>query len=251
MGSVQSIDRMFNILEEISIHDDGIGISDLSDKVNLHKSTVHRLVSSLIENGYVKQQEDTKYKITHKLYEIGVRSIAKQNIAGASRDIIKNLARTTGEVIHLVVRNGVDIVYIDKETPYSNTALMGSTIGSSAPIYRTSAGKAMLFEDSIKQIKKLWDSSKIEQKTRNTITDYHKFKKEISSSIARGYATDNEENELGIFCIGAPIYNYKNEICAGISLSAPVDRVKENINDYSKSVKDSAFEISLKMGYLP
>lgn len=251
MGSVQSIDRMFNILELIADSDEGIGISELSSATKLHKSTVHRLVTSLIENGYVDQLDNSKYTVTYKLYEIGSKVLSKVNLTDASREIIDRLANEIKEVVHLVVRNGNEIIYIDKKNPGSNSSIMGSRIGSSAPLYCTSVGKSMLFNSSDQELKEVWKESVIEKKTENTIVDFNSFKEEIYVSKSRGYAIDDEENEVGIRCVGAPIFDYGNNIVAAISLSGPVSRVsKDNIEKYYKPLTKAAYQISKNMGYV-
>lgn len=251
MSAVQSIDRVLNLLELIAKHDKGITLSELCEKIGLHKSTVHRLVGSLIDNGYVYQTEDLKYLITYKLYELGVRTFVNISILDAARESLVNLSNQVGEVVHLVVRNMNEIIYIDKENSGRNSSIMGSSIGSSAPMYCTSVGKAMLFDASDYELENIWNTSIIVKKTDKTIVNLELFKKELAESKKKGYAIDDEENELGIRCFGAPIYNYRNNIIAAISLSGPISRLsKEDGEKYYIPLLKAAKEISQKMGYL-
>lgn len=251
MSSVQSLDRAFSILEVISESRSGITLKDLSIKTGLHKSTVHRLTSSLVENGYVEQIENSLYKITYKMYEVGSKAYDHLSIVDAARDSMDKLVQEVGEVVHLVIRKDTQILYIDKINSGRNSAIMGSSIGSLAPMHCTSVGKAMLFEASIDEIKNLWDRSNIIENTKSTISNYEDFLEEIRISKKRGYSIDNEENELGIRCIGAPIYNSANRICAAISISGPISRINsDTIDYYSKPLVEATKEISKKMGYL-
>lgn len=251
MSSVQSLDRAFNILEIISEHQSGISLTDLSERSGLHKSTVFRLASSLMENGYIEQTANSLYKITYKMYEIGSRVYENLSIIEAARDSLEKLVKEVGEVGHLVIRNDTKIIYIDKINSGRNSAIMGSSIGSTAPMYCTSVGKAMLFNAKEKEIKNLWEKSKIVGRTESTITDVEDFIEDIKISKERGYSIDNEENELGIRCIGAPIYNSTNNICGALSISGPISRINsETLESYAQPLIEATQEISRKMGYL-
>ena len=251
MSKVQSVDRVLNLLELVSEKKDGTTISDLTSKTDLHKSTIHRLLGALVENGYIVQTEDQKYKISYKLYKLGVNALSGTNVVETARDIIKVLSKDVKEVVHLVVRDDVEVVYVDKENSYSNLSIMGSRIGSNAPMYTTSVGKALLFNAEESEIKYVWDNSEIKKITTNTHTDYKSFLKDVMVSKERGYAIDDEENEKGIKCTGAPICNFKNEIVAAISISVPIAHIEDNgIEYYAQKVKDSALEISRRLGYL-
>lgn len=251
MSGVQSIDRALNLLEIISKYKNGISITSLSEETKLHKSTVHRLVSSLVFHGYVTQLDDAKYKLSYKLYRLGVNAFSDLSLVDVARDNIIKLSREVGEVVHLVIRNKNEVIYIDKENPSRSSSIMGSRIGSSAPIYCTSVGKAMLFDSNDYEIMNIWESIKIDSKTHKTITDFERFKKEIEYSKKLGYAIDDEENEIGISCIGAPIYDYTNKIIAAISLSGPIIRVnKMNLEKYVQPLIREAKDISKKLGYI-
>lgn len=251
MSRVQSVDRVLNILETISKSDRGMGISELSKSTNLHKSTVHRLVSALVENEYLYQSENSKYKLTFKLYEVGSRAVENLSVLDAARSVIEKLAEEVEEVVHLVVRNESEVVYVDKKNPSSHSSIMGSRVGSSNPMYCTAVGKSLLFDSDEKEIQKMWNSSIIKKITENTITDFSDFQEEIEKSKSRGYAIDDEENEKGIRCLGAPIRNYKNEIVAAISVSGPITRVnEENIEEYTKPLLKAVKEISRRLGYM-
>lgn len=251
MSGVQSIDRTLNLLEKISESENGISLAELSELTDLHKSTVHRLVGSLISHGYVVQLPDTRYKITYKLYKLGVNAFSNLNIVEAARESIERLSTKVEEVVHLVVRDDTKIIYIDKENSGRTSAIMGSRIGSTAPVYATSVGKSMLFDSSEKEIKDLWDRSEIKSITDKTITNFDEFRENIDISKKRGYAIDDEENEMGIRCYGAPIYDYTNKIIGAVSLSGPISRVnEENAEKYYIPLIEAAKDISKKMGYL-
>lgn len=247
---VQSVDRALSILEEISTHADGLGITEISEKVNLHKSTVHRLLGTLIYKGFVEQDISTnKYKISLKLYELGSKRIVDLDIVRVSRPYIKDLMKELNEVVHLVIRDGNHIVYVDK-VEADNTIRMASTIGRRSSLYCTSVGKAILAFTDEKDVEKVWTASKIERLTKYTITDFEMFKEELYKIREQGYAEDNEENELGVRCIGAPVFNMNGEVEGAISISGPTIRVtKDKVEKYGEEVKNYAYMISKELGY--
>lgn len=248
--AVQSVERSLSILEVLSEYSEGLGVTDISEKVNLHKSTVYRLLSTLIYKDYVTQDKETnKYKITFKLFELGNRRIEKMDILSASKPYSKKLMESVNEVVHLVIRDGNRIVYIDK-VEANNTIRMASSIGKRSPMYCTSVGKAMLAFLPAQEVEEVWNSSKIEKRTENTITDFEVLKKELAGIKEKGYAIDNEENEMGVRCIGAPIFNRFGQIEGAISISGPAIRVtEEKVEAIAEEVMKCAMLISRELGY--
>lgn len=247
---VQSVDRALSILEVVSNYEDGLGITEIGEKAELHKSTVHRLLGTLIYKGFVEQDISTsKYKLSMKLYELGSKRIEGLDIVKISRPYIKELMKELNEVVHLVVRDGNQIVYVDK-VEADNTIRMASTIGRRAPLYCTSVGKSILAFADEKEVEEVWTSSNIENLTKHTITDFEIFKQELKKVKEQGYAEDDEENELGVRCIGAPVFNYKGEVEGAISISGPTTRVtKGKVEIVAKAVIKYASLISRELGY--
>lgn len=250
MEVVQSVDRALSILELLSNHSEGLRIVEISEKIDLHKSTVHRLLGTLMHKGFVEQDEVTnRYRISIKLYELGSKRIEDMDILRVSKKYTKKLMMELNEVVHLVIRDGNEIVYIDK-VEADNTIRMASTIGRRSPLYCTSVGKSILAFADEEEVKHVWKNSNIVKWTENTITNYEKFEKELEKVRQQGYAEDNEENELGIRCIGAPVFNNKGEVEGAISISVPILRVTEDkLQESYEAVKKYADIISKELGY--
>lgn len=251
MGEVvQSVDRTLSILELMSYFEDGLGITEISERIGLHKSTVHRLLKTLIYKGYVIQDERTnKYRLTIKLFELGNRVIADMDILKASKIYTEDLMKTFNEVVHLVVRDDNDIVYIDK-VEAKNTIQMVSHIGRRSPLYCTSVGKAILAYLDEEEVNEIWNNSDIKKYTENTITDYDVFRNELDKIRLQGYAVDNEENEQGVRCVGVPVFNFHGEVEGAISVSGPTIRVtEEKVEEIANEVKKCANLISKELGY--
>jgi DNA-binding IclR family transcriptional regulator len=247
---VQSVERTLSIIEILSDYENGLGITEISEKANLHKSTVHRLLNTLIVKGYVKQNEDSnRYNLTLKLFEIGNKKIEKMNIVTSAKPLLHELMEKTNEVIHLVVREGTEIVYIDK-VESQNPIRMYSKIGKRSPVYCTAVGKSMLSHMTDNEVKFIWDNSTIEKLTKNTVIDFKKFKEDLNIIKKQGYAIDEQENEIGIRCIGTSILDYKGEICGAISISGSIISFKEEkVNKFAKLIIEYANKISNELGY--
>lgn len=247
---VQSVDRALSILEVISDYSEGLGVTEISDKVGLHKSTVHRLLATLIYKGYVTQDSKTnKYMITLKLFELGNKKVEEMDILVISKPYIRELMTRVNEVVHLVIREGNEIVYVDK-VEANNTIRMASTIGRRSPLYCTSVGKAILAQLSEEEIEEIWSSSKIEKLTKYTITNLYDMKEELEIVREQGYAVDDEENEMGVRCVGAPIFNIFGEVEGAISISGPTIRVtRDKVDELAKEVTKCAKMISRTLGY--
>lgn len=247
---VQSVDRALSILETLSDYNEGLGVTEISDRIGLHKSTVHRLLGTLIYKGYVTQDsESNKYKITLKLFELGNKKVEDLDILTVSKPYTKELMGKVNEVVHFVIREGNNIVYIDK-VEADNTIRMASTIGRRSPLYCTAVGKAILAQLSDKEVEKIWNSSKIEKLTEFTITDLKEMKEELEKVRQKGYAIDNEENELGVRCAGAPVFNRFGKVEGAISISGPTIRITEDkAEEFAKEVVKYAGLISKELGY--
>lgn len=247
---VQSVDRALSILEVLTNYREGLGVTEISEKVNLHKSTVYRLLSTLIYKEYVVQDmRSNNYKVTFKLFELGNKNIEKIDLLSVSKVYAKKLMESVNEVVHLVVRDDTQIVYIEK-VEANNTIRMASTIGRRSPMYRTSVGKAILAYLSEKEVEAIWENSKVEKLTEYTITELNEMKEELKKVREKGYAIDNQENEIGVRCIGAPIFNRHGKVEGAISISGPATRVREeDVEKIAEEVMKFAQFISKELGY--
>ncbi len=251
MGNiVQSVNRALTILEVLSDYSEGLGLTEISEKIGLHKSTVYRLLSTLIYKEYVTQDPKTnKYRITLKLFELGNKRVEDMDLLTASRIYSEELMKSVNEVVHLVVREGNDIVYLDK-VEADNTIQMASKVGKRSPLYCTSVGKAILAHLPEDEVEEIWKTSRIEKLTEFTITDFDRLKKELDIVRQKGYAIDNEENEMGVRCIGAPIFNRRGEVEGAISISGPTTRVTEDkVEEFAREVVKYSKLISRELGY--
>lgn len=252
-NSIKCTDRLFDIIEALSNHPRGISLAALSLEVDLHKSTVHRFLATLLSKGYVvKDGETTRYRLTMKMFEIGSRVLGGANILSIARPILENLADETDEAVHMVVRDGNEIVYVYKEESSNSMIRMSSKVGLRSPMYCTGLGKAIMAMLPENEAQNIWNQTEIIQHTEKTITNYQRMQLEMAHIRQCGYAMDNEEHERGVRCIAAPIFDFSRNPIAAISVSAPVTRLDDSqIERIASLVMSAAANISSMQGMEP
>lgn len=247
--TVQSVDRALLILDILQENSKGLGVTELSLKLDVSKSTAHRLLMSLQKKGYVKQDEENqKYSLGLKLIELSQTVSDNLDIRKLASNYLYHLAELTGETAHLVIMENDEIVYIDK-IESSETIRMFSNIGKRAPMHCTGVGKAILAflpEDKILQI---IEEKGLRKFTYKTIIEKNTMLEHLKEIRNRGYSFDDEEHELGIKCAAAPIFNYKGDVVAGISVAGPIMRVDdEKLEMIASEVLRVSKEISKHLG---
>ncbi len=247
---IQSAERIFLIMETLAANGP-MGLMELSNCLNLHKSTVHRFLTSLICMGYARQDEDTqKYMLSYKIVGLSGQLLDKIDILPIAHQYMKQLAELSQETVHLVQRDGNDIIYIDKVESKVSSIRMVSQIGMIHPMYCSGVGKAILSTLSLEEVTKIWNESVIEKKTENTIVTLDGLLDVLDKVRENGYAMDDEENEMGVRCIAACIYDYRGKAKYAFSVSAPVSRMSdERIKELSTYVLKVKSELSNALGY--
>lgn len=247
---VQSAQRIFEILELLA-KEGKLPLNAVASCLSLHKSTAHRLLSSLIAMGYVRQEERTgRYRLTFKLLELSGQMLEGLDIVGLARPWLEQLGCQTREAVHLVQRDGAEIVYVDKVERSEGSIRMVSRIGLRRPLYCTAVGKAMLAEMPPGKVAQLWEQSRVERLTDHTIVHLEALYRELEEVRRRGYALDNEENEMGVRCIGACILDYQGRANNALSISAPLSRMSdERIDELAPFIMEAKRALSYELGY--
>ncbi|WP_080848344.1 IclR family transcriptional regulator [Cytobacillus gottheilii] len=251
MANVQSLERALTLLNVLSEYPNGIQITRLSEQVGLSKSTVHRLLSTLIDMNYViKDVETDKYKIGYQVIYISRNVLNNIDLIPISKPFLKKLSSDVNETIHLCMEDKGEVVYIDK-IESNQTIRMYSRIGSRAPMYCTGVGKVLLSGKNELQFEEVAAKTDFITRTENTIRSREELKREVETIRGQGYALDNIENEEGIRCIAAPIYDYTGKIIASFSISGPSSRITmERINEELKhKIQETSMNISKQLGY--
>ena len=247
---IQVAERLFQVIERLA-ENGPMGIMDLSAELGFHKSTTHRLVTSLQYMGYIRQDEESlKYALSLKFLEIGSKILEQTNMASLIHPSLKKLSEQTGETVHLVRREGTEAVYIDKVESTVSSIRMVSRVGSRIPLYCSGVGKAIMATLPDEEVKKIWNESIIEKKTDKTITDFSQMQEVLEEVRQNGYALDDEENEKGVRCIAACLHGYQKEVKYAFSISGPTSRMtRERVKELAVDVKKVQEELSRELGY--
>ncbi|WP_432698076.1 IclR family transcriptional regulator [Marinobacterium sp. YM272] len=244
---IQVIDRAATLLDVISRYSTPVKLKVLSADAGLHPSTAYRILHSLIDNRFVERGEDGSYRLGQRLLQLSNRIHSDIELRAVAMPYMVKLRDQLGETINLTIREGDAVVYYDKATP-NRMMHVHQIIGSRAPLHVTGVGKLMLGKGGEKEIAGYAQRTNLPAYTRNTFTSLPTLTDECLASVERGYALDNEEAEIGVGCIGVLIYDHTNQPVAGLSLSAPIERRRD---EWVADLVAAGEAISEQLGYRP
>lgn len=248
-NNVQVIDRTLDIIELLSTEQTGIGVTEISKRTNLHKTTVHRILSSLCSRNYVEKSKNGEYKIGLKLIEIAGCHINELELQTEARPYLLELSSKYNLTSHLGVLDGLDVVYIEKLETYTHMRLYNQ-IGFRTPAYCSSLGKCLLSSLSEQELDEIMVNCTFERFTANTICDINSLKNHLRNIRIQKWAMDNQEQIIGQRCIAAPIYDYRGDVIAAVSGSGNLEQLPdEKITAIADYIVNIAIEISKKLGY--
>lgn len=252
-NTVQAVERTLAILEVLAEEGVPMNLSDISQKVQLNISTVHRLLNTLISRDFVQQDhQNSKYRLGLKAFEVGNAALYTLDIRATAKPYLKELVEQCNETANLVILDGYEVVYID-QVESTSIIKMFAKLGSRGPAHCTGSGKVLLSSLSEKELDLLYGERPLRKYTQKTIATLELMKKELQKIKQQGYAVDDEELEEGVRCISAPIRNHEGKITAALSVSGPTARITtacegEKLID---TIRETANKISAKLGYLP
>lgn len=248
--TIQSIDRMDEIISYLAERPKGEKLTVISKDLMLNKSTAFGIISTLETLHYLEQDQETgKYYLGLKLFELGQAAYSRLDLVTTARPHIRRLSERYEETVHMGVLSECEVVYLDKvESPRS--IRVSTQIGGRQPVYCTALGKLLIAHQPENIIEDVIAATDFVQYTSTTITDEIAFRSELGKIKKQGYAVDDEESELGLFCVAAPIFNGEKKGIAAISIAGTVARVKdEGGEELIKAVKETAAIISANLGY--
>ncbi|MCG2582770.1 IclR family transcriptional regulator [Massilia sp. TS11] len=246
--SIQVIERMVSLLDALAKHSDPVSLKELAQEAGLHPSTAHRILNDMVITRFVDRVEPGTYRLGMRLLELGNVVKSRLSVREAALDFMRALHKKTQQTINLSVRQGDEIVYIDRAFSERSGMQVVRAIGGRAPLHLTSTGKLFLSVDDPKAIRAYATRTGLAGHNKNSITDLARLERELSLVRARGYARDNEELELGVRCMAAGIRDDSGKLVAGLSISAPGDRLQE---DWLEDLVSTANQISATLGYRP
>jgi DNA-binding IclR family transcriptional regulator len=247
---LESADRVLRVLELFNAGERNLSLSEIADRMSLPKSSVHRLLSTLLAHGFIERDPSTRrYRLGIKLFEIGSLVIHERGLHAAAHPVVEELAVSTGETCHLAVLSGTDAVYVYK-IDGASTIIMSSRVGGRAPCYCTSIGKVLV----------AWSGEEIFQQvvrggfhafTGNTIRDEGWFAAELERVRSDGYALDLEEYQPGLCCIAAPVRDHSGRVLATLGLAGPSSRLSEQrLRQLAAPLTTAAQALSRNLGWV-
>lgn len=250
MDTISTLSRTLKILETFDVKTPVLRLTDIAAKVELHKSTVYRLLSYLVSENYLDFNERTKeYRLGIKFLTIASVVLSSLDIADISKPIMRDLVEKTGQTANLAVLDRDSVIYISKVEP-SSSIRISTRIGARLPAHCTALGKVLLAHLPNENLKNILSQMKLTKFTRLTITIKESLKKELKEIYNKSYAIDHEEFLDGLVCAACPVFDYKNEAIAAISISGSVTVFKEEqIEEWIKLLKVSSDKISKQLGY--
>lgn len=246
--SIQVIERMTALLDALAQYPDPVSLKELARVTGLHPSTAHRILNDMVMTRFVDRSEPGAYRLGMRLLELGNIVKSRLNVREAALDFMRALHRKTHQTINLSVRQSDEIVYIDRSFSERSGMQVVRAIGGRAPLHLTSTGKLFLSVDDAKTVRAYATRTGLAGHNKNSITDLARLERELSMVRARGYARDNEELELGVRCMAAGIRDDSGKLIAGLSISAPADRLQE---EWIEDLVNTVSQISEILGYSP
>ena len=250
---VRSIANALELLECFKGERDELGVTELSQQLGLPKNNIFRMLATLSAKGYVEQNPVTgTYRLGIKTFELGQVFRKRMGLLKQARPVLEKLETQCGESSYLAIIQEGMVVYVDMvETTHSVRIV--PKLGQRVPAYCTAVGKAQLAYESHDEIERIIEKLGFTKLTPNTITDKQQLMEHLAEVTRNGYATDNEELEMEVKCVAAPIRDYTGKVVAGICVSGPVQRMTQPLveSELVGMIKQAALEISERLGYSP
>lgn len=247
--TTRTLSRGLDVLEALASADElGVGPSAVAEMVDLDKATVTRLLRTLVEAGYVAQDEvSRRYRLTGKIRRLAQGVGAQLDLQRVARPHLSRLRHEIGETVHLGVREGLSVFYVEKLVS-ANSIQLVSEVGQTMPLHTTSLGKAILSALPEADRGVLYAQMDFAPRTARTIRSVEEFRAEISRTEARGYAIDDRENEDFGACVAAPIIGPDGRPVGAVSVSGPDFRIRDHFDRLGRAARDTAVAIARELG---
>jgi IclR family KDG regulon transcriptional repressor len=248
---LSSVANAIRLIKAFSDDDYEIGISDLGKRLLLPKSTVHRLASTLVDAGMLEQNvESGKYRLGLVVFELGSLVRRKMDFSTEAKPFLMELREKTGETVHLTILDHSSIVYINS-LESKQAVRMTLDVGMRKPAHATAAGKVMLAYLAPEALERVLAGGLVGL-TANTIVDLDAFRQELATVRTRGYAIADEESEVGVRGLAAPVRDHFGNVIAATSIAGPAQRLtKKALASFAPDVIAAAESISARLGYRP
>lgn len=244
--TVQVIERMFTLIDVLASREEAVSLKEISEKAGLHPSTTHRILNDLATGRFVDRSQPGSYRLGMRLLELGNLVKGRLNVRDAALAPMRELHKQIQQPVNLSMRQGDEIVYIERAFSERSGMQVVRAIGGRAPLHLTSVGKLFLAADDAQRVRAYATRTGLSGHTKNSITQLPTLERELSKVRQYGSAHDNEELELGVRCMAAGIYDDQDKLVAGLSISAPAGRLDEG---WLPKLQAVTREISATLGH--
>jgi len=246
---IQAIERAVAILNAFSADQPELRVSELAERLGLHKSTVHRFLVNLEAAGLVERNPRTgRYRLGLRIFELGGLVMQRMDLWDEALPFLEGLVRDSGETGHLAVLDGGEAIYVER-VEARRALRIPSAVGRGYPVHATNLGKVLLAHLPREEVARIVDERGLAGYTPHTITDVADLEAELGLIRERGFAVDNEEYDEGLRCIGAPVWDHTGRVVAAMGIGGPVTRVTpERIDALAEMVMAAAHGLSRRLG---
>ena len=249
---IQSVSHALDILESFTKTEDELGVTELSKRLGLHKNNVFRLLATLEHRGYIEQNRTTEnYRLGPKTLQLGSIFIEQRECRRQARPVLENLMEGTGETAVVAVLRANKVIYMDS-VESARTVRAVSRIGAMLPAHCTAVGKVQLAFLPSAEIERLFPDRELSPKTALTLQTREELMSALTATREKGYAIENEECDLEVKSIAAPVRDFSKNVIAAVGIVAPANRLSEEFlekNGFIAQVKEAANALSEKLGY--
>jgi len=245
-----AVERALGMLEAVAHEPEGLSNAEISRKLEIPKSSASYILRTLVKHGYLNRDAHSgKYRVGLKILSLSRGALSGLDVREVALPIMRHLMEKTNLTCHLAILDGPEAVYIEKVEP-QGFIRMDTWVGRRMRVHATSVGKALVAHIPQQQLEKILAERSMEKRTPKTITSLGRLLKELEKVRALGYAVDDEENNLGARCVGAPVFNQHGKIEASLGLSGTIHQVNEHTMPRTvEALKDAARHLSMQLGY--
>lgn len=249
MDQLTTVTKALQVLQAFSYEQPVLGVSELARKLGMGKSSVHRVLSTLAEQGFVTKTDGDRYRLGLKLHELGQLVVSSLELRQVAHAPLERLHNETGETVHVAVLEGVDAMYVHRIESQS-TLRTFSRVGRRVPAHTTSSGKCLLAFGEPSAVDGVVQAG-LKRIGPRSITDERAFREALTKVRANGYVVSVEENERGVVSIGAPVFGHDGSCIAAVSMAGPLIRVStDQVPRLTRMVRRCALDVSVGMGFL-
>jgi IclR family acetate operon transcriptional repressor len=248
--TVKSLVKALNILEVLAEEDPPYTLTELSRRLHLHVSTVHRLLVNLVRNGFVEQDPlSGGYQLSFRVLRMGLRVLDRLDFRRVAQPLLRDLNQRTQETVHLAILQEGRAITIEKFGSPQPVGL-DARLGSVMPLHATGVGKTLLAYQSDELLSQVAQSLGLPRVTAHTLTTLPQLRRELERIRAQGYAFDQEEAVEGLRCVAGPVFNHAGQVVAAFSVAGPATRLTPaRLTEIAQMVRETSQQISHRLGY--